>query len=66
MEITVNGESRSVPADATAATLLELLDLGAQRVAVEINGDIVTRSRYDQHRLAGGDRVEIVRAVGGG
>lgn len=66
MDITVNGTARRVPEDTSAAALLQLLELGSQRVAVEVNGDIVTRSRYAEHRLRSGDRVEIIRAVGGG
>jgi sulfur carrier protein len=37
-----------------------------KRVAVEINRDIVPRSRHATHRLCEGDRVEIVQAIGGG
>ncbi|MDE2344534.1 MAG: sulfur carrier protein ThiS, partial [Betaproteobacteria bacterium] len=37
-----------------------------RRIAVERNGEIVPRSRFDTTRLAAGDRVEIVVAVGGG
>ncbi|CAN5343599.1 sulfur carrier protein ThiS [soil metagenome] len=66
MEIIVNGETRTLPADGTAARLIELLDLGGKRLAMEVNGEIVPRSTFDKHRLRDGDRVEIVRAVGGG
>lgn len=65
MEILINGQ----PQDIAAATVLELLQaqgLGERRVAVEINGEIVPRSRHAEHALAAGDRVEIVHALGGG
>jgi len=65
MEIVLNGE----PRDVAASTVLELLQaqaLGERRVAVEINGEIVPRSRHAEQRLAAGDRVEIVHALGGG
>ena len=42
------------------------LQLAGKRVAVERNGEIVPRSRFSQTALAGGDRLEIVVAVGGG
>ncbi|HEU0305965.1 MAG TPA: sulfur carrier protein ThiS, partial [Lysobacter sp.] len=54
---------------ATAATVLELLQaegLGERRVAVEVNGEIVPRSRHAESTLCDGDRVEIVHALGGG
>jgi len=65
-EITVNGEARSVPAGQTLAELVKELDLEGQRVAVEVNEEIVPRSRYTDHVLNGGDRVEVVAAIGGG
>lgn len=66
MQIVVNGEPRNVPAGANAVRIIELLALGGQRVAVEVNGEILPRSRYAEHELQAGDRVEIVHAVGGG
>ncbi len=50
----------------TVARLLEELELADKRVAVEVNQEIVPRSRYQAHRLHNADRVEIVRAIGGG
>jgi sulfur carrier protein len=66
MQITVNGQPREVPEGATAAELVALLELTGRRLAMEVNGDILPRSRHDGHRLADGDRIEIVHAVGGG
>ncbi len=66
MRIVLNGESREVSATTSLAQLLEQSGFGARRVAVEINRDIVPRSRHAEHLLAEGDRVEIVQAIGGG
>lgn len=66
MQIVVNGESRQVATDLTAAELVELLELGNRRLAMEINREILPRSRYAEHRLQDGDRIEIVQAIGGG
>lgn len=66
IQITVNGEPRSVTPDLTAAQLIELLELGGRRLAMEINREILPRSRYAEHRLNDGDRIEIVQAIGGG
>jgi sulfur carrier protein len=65
-EITVNGEKRFVPAGQTLAELVRQLDLEGRRVAVEVNQEIVPRSHYADHVLNGGDRVEVVSAIGGG
>ena len=66
MKITVNGEPREVREGCTAADLVAELGLADQRIAMEVNLDIVPRSAYAEHRFAPGDRVEIVRAIGGG
>ena len=66
MQIVVNGESASVSEGLSLAQLVAELRLGAQRLAIELNGDIVPRSRWPEVRLNPGDRAEIVRAIGGG
>lgn len=64
--VQVNGEPREFPADTTVLALLAELSLTAGRCAVEINRQIVPRSAHASHRLAAGDRIEIVSFVGGG
>lgn len=66
MQILVNGESTSVPEGLTLGELVGRLQLAGQRLAVELNGGIVPRSRWPETRLGEGDRAEIVRAIGGG
>ena len=67
MQLTVNGNSRTFTAPVgTVADLLRELALEGKRLAVERNGEIVPRSRYADTPVAGGDRLEIVGAVGGG
>ena len=50
----------------TLATLIERLSLAPERVAVELNRDVVRRADWPATRLSDGDRVEIVHFVGGG
>ncbi len=64
--VSVNGEDRSLPSDATVGTLLAAMQLAGKRVAVEKNGEIVPKSLHAETPLAAGDRLEIVAAVGGG
>jgi sulfur carrier protein len=66
MDITVNGTTRAVPDQTRASELLDALGLTGKRLALEINREIVPRSRFDQHVIQPGDRVEIVHAIGGG
>ena len=66
MDITLNGEPRSIAAMTTVLQLLAQEGLGERRVAVEVNGEIIPRSRHGEHALTTGDRIEIVHALGGG
>ena len=66
MRISINGESRDVPADATVAVLLDHLGLNVRHVAVEVNLELVPRARHAEHVLRQGDKLEIVTLVGGG
>ncbi len=67
MRVTVNGEGREVAAPSpTVADLVREMGLAGKRIAVERNGAIVPKSRYQDTTLAAGDRLEIVAAVGGG
>ncbi len=62
----VNGEAHELAAGASLAELIEEIGLRGRRLAVAVNRDVVPRSRYAERRLAEGDRVEILEAVGGG
>jgi sulfur carrier protein len=66
ISVTINGERRQFDAPLNCAELIDRLELAGKRVALEKNGEIVPRSRHAQERLADGDRLEIVAAVGGG
>ena len=66
MHITVNGESRTVSETFTLIQLIEELGLSNTRIAVEHNGQIVSRSHYPNTSLQEGDQLEVVRAIGGG
>ena len=66
LEVTINGDSRQFGRALAVTELLDELALAGKRVAIERNGEIVPRSRYAETRLANGDQLEIVVAVGGG
>jgi sulfur carrier protein len=66
IQIRVNGQERAVPPALHLTALVEQLQPGPRRLAVEINGEIVPRSAWAQTELQDGDRVEIVQAIGGG
>jgi sulfur carrier protein len=68
VNVTVNGEPRRLPAGATVASVVELLDVtpGARGVAVALDEEIVTRAQWADTALHEGARVEVVAAIQGG
>ena len=64
--VSVNGEPTAVPPACDLRQLLARIGMEGRRVAVAVNRTVVPRSAYASHRLAPGDRVEILEAVGGG
>ena len=65
MQVTVNGEFRTLEGPATVADLLRQMNIEG-KIAVEINREILPRSQFNRHEVRHGDVVEIVRAIGGG
>ncbi|MEE9423842.1 MAG: sulfur carrier protein ThiS [Methylococcales bacterium] len=66
MQISVNGETKQINATTSLQQLIGDLELSQQRIAVELNHEIVPHSDYPSHQLQAGDKIEIVRAIGGG
>jgi thiamine biosynthesis protein ThiS len=66
MQIVMNGDSLEVVAGSSIETLLKQLDISRERVAVELNADIVPKADYEKQLLSDGDKIEIVHFVGGG
>ncbi|MBI3247823.1 MAG: sulfur carrier protein ThiS [Deltaproteobacteria bacterium] len=66
MTVTLNGETRECRDGMTVAELVAELGLGARRIAVEVNRDIIPREDYADYRLHVGDEIEVVHFVGGG
>ena len=66
MQLIINGEGRSFGDLPNLAALVERLGMKGDRVAVELNREIVPRARWSETPLRDGDRLEIVHFVGGG
>jgi thiamine biosynthesis protein ThiS len=64
--ITANGRGYDVEPDTTVAAFIRARGLDPGLVVVEHNGEALERKRYEDVRLAEGDRLELVRAVAGG
>jgi sulfur carrier protein len=67
IQLTINGKNREFDVTIlTVSDLVEKLELAGKRLAIECNGEIVSRSAFAQTLLNDGDKLEIVGAVGGG
>jgi sulfur carrier protein len=66
MQVVVNGHSREVADDSSVASLLADLQVQTERVAVELNLQIVDRGAFAVTALRPGDRIEVIGFIGGG
>ena len=66
IHLTINGQSQHFDTPINVTQLIERLDLQGKRIAIETNGEIVSRSQFSEQFLADGDQLEVVVAVGGG
>ena len=66
MRLQINGDEREFPGELTLSSLVEQLGMKPDRVAIELNREIVPRDRWATTPLKDGDRLEMVHFVGGG
>ncbi len=66
MEIKINGEAREIEPGMSIAKLIQSLELDPRKVAIEYNGEMIEENEFGARALNEGDRLEIVRFVGGG
>lgn len=66
IELTVNGKKRRLDGETDLPSFLKSLDVDPRLIAVAHNGEVIPRDQYDGVRLRHGDKLEIVRMVGGG
>lgn len=66
MKLIINGEAREFRDAPDLLSLVDQLGMKPDRVAVELNHDLIPRDRWSQTALAEGDKLEIVHFVGGG
>ena len=66
ISISINGSVQQFDLPISVAALIEHMQIGNKRIAIERNGEIVPRGQFNTQMLADGDKLEIVVAVGGG
>jgi sulfur carrier protein len=66
MRLFINGSEKAFPEPLSLAQLIEQLGMKGDRVAVELNREIISRAQWTETKLNDGDKLEIVHFVGGG
>ncbi len=66
VEIILNGEKKQIDSEVTLDRLLDLFSLPRQRVAVEVNKEVVPRRNWENVRVGDADQIEVIHFVGGG
>ena len=66
MNITCNGEQQAVENNISLNDLVLSLELNPQSLVAEVNGNIIEHPQFPNQKLQDGDRVELIRFVGGG
>jgi thiamine biosynthesis protein ThiS len=66
MQVTINGEKRAFDESFTISELLEKLEMPNERIAVELNKEIVRKKDWETVSVRDEDKIEIVHFVGGG
>ncbi len=66
IKIFVNGDSKEVASDSNIFSFLQSQKISTKHIAIEINESLIFRSNWEETTLKEGDKIEIVKAIGGG
>jgi len=66
MRLVINGKEQTFEGELTLAGLVEQLGMKSDRIAIELNREIVPRAQWSETQLKDGDLLEVVHFVGGG
>ena len=65
-KIQLNGKKIKIYKDLNIKGLIKKYKLNEKKIAIELNGTILPKSRYDKKKLKDNDKIEIVQFIGGG
>ena len=66
MKITLNGSEKEISDETVLSTLLSEIGIDERGTAVAINGEIVSKKTFCEKKINAGDRIDLLRAIGGG
>ncbi|MBA2737051.1 MAG: sulfur carrier protein ThiS [Pyrinomonadaceae bacterium] len=66
MKVYINGETKEIPAEINLAELLKHLALPQERIAIELNKEVVRKKDWENIKVGDADKIEVIHFVGGG
>jgi thiamine biosynthesis protein ThiS len=66
MQVTINGEKRELAANLSISEMLKNLELPSERVAIELNKQVVRKKDWENIKVNDADKIEVIHFVGGG
>jgi sulfur carrier protein len=66
MQVLINGETRQIENELNLRELLEKLELPTERIAIELNKDVIRKKDWETIKISDADKIEIIHFVGGG
>ena len=66
MQVTINGEKRELAESLTISEILKNLELPSERVAIELNKEVVRKKDWENIKVNDADKIEVIHFVGGG
>jgi len=66
MQVFINGETRNIESELNLLELLKKLELPTERIAIELNKDVIRKKDWEAINVSDADKIEIIHFVGGG
>ncbi len=66
MKIIINGKTKEIPNEVNIIELLESFSLPKERIAIELNKQVVRKKDWGNIKITDADRIEVIHFVGGG
>jgi thiamine biosynthesis protein ThiS len=66
MQVTINGQTEEISDELNLSALLKHFSLPQERIAIELNKEVVRKKDWENIKIADGDKLEVIHFVGGG
>jgi sulfur carrier protein len=66
MKVLINGETKEISGELNLSELLKHFSLPQERIAIELNREVVRKKDWESIKVSDGDKLEVIHFVGGG